>query len=241
MKFRNKPVCRCFLILVVALSSLAHSQIERGRSKKSNEGRPVKILYYKASKGAPSEADVYVGAEKIAETKLPTHNFSATFEIPKGDINLKFGPRSLTEDQKVPADLPSVKISESWSKVLLLVYPAEENTTMPIKVVAINASNNVFGPGSVYMINYSDVAVFGQMGNKKIEMKPKSTFVLTKPIDGAGAYPVKLNAFVKGQKVPRKFIRQMWTINNTTRKVLFIMPRPAPHYATYYSAPIRGF
>jgi len=112
---------------------------------------------------------------------------------------------------------------------------------MPIRVKAINASDDKFGPGSIYMLNFSQVSVFGTVGDKELKLKPRSSYTLKNPINKNGAYPVKLQSIAPGDKKPRRFIKQMWSNSDTMRNVLFILPKPAPLYATYYCAPIRDF
>lgn len=220
--------------------------------KKKNQGRPVKVMYYMAPRGAPVEAYVYAGATQVGVTELTRTNFSETFEIPKGGrigakgkaggpVKLSFLPSSLSEGEELPAGAPSVIIPKNWQKVLLLVFPNPKNSVMPIRFKAINASEDKFGAGSIYMLNYSDVGVFGTVGDKTLKLNPRSEKIIKDPINKNGTYPVKLESQVKGEKKPRRFIKQMWGHSDKMRSVLFIMPKPAPMHATYYNAPIRDF
>ena len=203
--------------------------------------RPVRILYYQAPEGAPTEAFIYAGNDLLGETELPRANFSKTFKIPRGDLQLKFLPSPLVEREKMPKRAPSAKIPESWQKVLLLVFPNEKNPLIPIRVQAIDASDNVFGPGSVYIINFSEIGIAGTVGDKELKLKPKSVEVIKNPIPENGFYPARLNAYIGDGQKSRRFIKQMWQHSDTTRQVLFIMPKPAPRYATYYCAPVGDF
>ena len=205
------------------------------------QDRPVRILYYKAPSGAPSNAHIYNGSELLGETKLPRHNFSETFVIPRGEVNLKFLPRAISAEEKFPRRAPTAKIPEAWQKVLLLVFPDEANSLMPIRIQAIDASDNAFGPGSVYIINFSEIGIAGTVGDKELKLKPKSVRIIKNPVPENGFYPAKLDAYIGTGEKPRRFIKQMWQHDDKTRQVLFIMPKPKPRYATYYCAPVEDF
>lgn len=176
----------------------------------------------------------------VAATELPRSNFSQTFEIPIGDIKLAFFPELLEEGMDVPEGAPSLNISEKWQKILLLVFEDENNKTMPIRVQAINASESVFAPGSICMINFSEIGLAGTIGDKKVLLKPRAIQIIKKPSSENGYYRVKLDKYLKTENQPKRFIRQMWGHDNEVRQLLFILPKPAPIHATYYCAPIRG-
>ncbi|MFC7338716.1 hypothetical protein ACFQY0_16090 [Haloferula chungangensis] len=203
--------------------------------------RPVRILYFHAPVNAPKKASVYGAGKMLAETELPRDNFSESFEIPDGNLNLSFLPSALEEGAKPPKNAPSVAISENWSKVLLLVQEDKSNAAMPIKLMAIDASDNVFGPGSIYMMNLSTIRIGGTLGNKELDLKPRSVQIVKSPSAKDGYYPAILYAQIKKGEKPQRFIKQMWGHDDNIRKVLFVLPKPPPHYATYYSAPIRDF
>ncbi|MDP4625921.1 MAG: hypothetical protein NWT08_12370 [Akkermansiaceae bacterium] len=214
--------------LVIAMATDCHGQ------------RPVQILYFQAETDAPTKASLYVGESLVAETELPRDNFSETFEIPKGDIKLRFVSGVIEEEKQAPEGAPEVDISGNWKKVLLLVLEDSEKSTMPIRVQAIDASDKVFGPGSIYMTNFSEVDVAGTVGDKEIELKPGDVRVIKNPVGKPGSYPVKLDKQVAGEDKPQRFIKQMWVHDEEVRQVLFILPKPAPLHATYYCAAIRG-
>ena len=231
-----------FSILITSLSASLLCQGQESPTEESrSNGRPVKILYYQAPANAPSEAYIYAGEQQVARTELTRTSFSETFHIPQGKLRLSFLPKPLVDGEVPDSRPPVVNIPESWEKVLLLVIEHKQNRLMPIRVKAINASDNAFGPGSIYMLNYSDLAIYGTMGTKKLQLKPQSIQIFKKPIEKNGYYPVKLQSLVKGETQPRRFIRQMWSNSDQVRNVLFIIPKPAPMHATYYCAPIRDF
>jgi hypothetical protein len=201
--------------------------------------RPMQILYFQAPNEAPTEAYIYANDAMLMKTDLPRSNFSKSIEIPKGSIQLQFLAEPVEEGSKVPREAPLVTIPEGWSKILLLVFEGEIDAIMPIRVRAINASDDVFGPGSIHVINFSDIRIGGRIGDKIIDLHPHKTKTIKHPIKNNGYYPTKLQAITKEGEKPQWFIKQMWEHNESTRNVLFILAKPAPLHATYYCAPIR--
>ncbi len=208
--------------------------VSYGSAQTRPEGRPVSILYYKAPAVAPEKAFIYGSKEKeVIETPLPRYYFSETFYIRKGLQKLSFLPGLLEEGEEVPSGAPSVTIPEDWKKVLLLVFNNQENSIMPIRVKAINASDNVFGNGSIYIANLTELALIGTLGDKEIKMAPKSTKVV-KGLNGF--YPAKIDYIVRGSSSPLRFIRQTWKQTNNKRNILLVLPQDPPSRATYYSS-----
>ncbi|MBK1854234.1 hypothetical protein JO972_04660 [Verrucomicrobiaceae bacterium 5K15] len=235
MKTQDKKMVRLILLLSGLLSAIGLAQ------EAENKGRPVKLMYYLAPADAPSEAYLYAGGKQVAQTELTRTNFSETFKIPQGDLLLRFLSSPLAEGQRLPKRAPLVRIPEKWQKVLLLVFEDPKNRVMPIRIQAINASDRHFGLGSIYMMNFSEAGVVGSIGDKHLKLKPKSLKIVKNPVQKNGYYPVKLNAVIRGEKKPRRLVKQMWSHSDRIRNVLFIMPKPAPQHTTYYCAPIRDF
>lgn len=200
--------------------------------------RPLRLLYFQAPANAPEEVCVYAAGAMVAESELPRHNFSDNVVIPKGDTVLHFLPTPLSEGEELPEKAPKVRIPEGWQKVLLLVAEDKGNSILPIRVKAINASDSVFGPGSIYMMNLSKIRIGGTIGDKNLDLRPGKVQILKNPISGNGFYPTKLYSIATPGARPQRFIKQMWEKDGNTRQVLFILPKPAPQHATYYCAPI---
>ncbi|MEP4079432.1 hypothetical protein [Haloferula sp.] len=217
-----------FGTMICLLTGIAHAE------------RPLRILYFQAPAGAPEKACIYSADSMVMETELPRHNFSENIIIPKGDVTLRFLPKQLDDGAEMPIGAPGVKIPSGWQKVLLLVAESKENSVLPIRLKAINASDSVFGPGSIYMMNLSKIRVGGTVGDKKLDLRPSSVEIIKNPISGNGFYPTKLFSVATQGARPQRFIKQMWKKDDATRQVLFILPKPAPQYATYYCAPIEG-
>ena len=207
--------------------------------RKVTNGRPAKIIYYKSAADAPSESSVYFQGSYIAQVALSKRGFGETFTIPTGNIKLNLLANPLENTDKVDENAPVVSVPATWDKVLFLVFEDKKNEVMPIKIKAIDASEDKFGNGSLYMLNFTKFTVIGTMGEKEVILKPLSEQILKDPISGYGTYPVSLDLKVSKTTKPRRFVRQPWSKSSNKRSVLFVFPQG--NYASYYAAPIRNF
>ncbi|HAV13532.1 MAG TPA: hypothetical protein DCX06_08610, partial [Opitutae bacterium] len=98
--------------------------------------RVARIMYYGASKAAPKTAFVYDQTGASQPVKLGRYHFSDSFEIPSGDIVLKFVSKQLPDDQLLPKGAPGLKIPKEWKKVLIMVSEDLENAVFPITLNA---------------------------------------------------------------------------------------------------------
>ncbi|MGZ0655767.1 hypothetical protein ACWPKO_11035 [Coraliomargarita sp. W4R53] len=211
--------------------------------------RVARILYYGASAEAPKNAVVYQARTGPKSTavgepqgiQLPRHNFTKSFDLDGGKLRLSFLPSRLAEEVPVPEEAPSVMIPKNWEKVLLLVFADPSNPVMPIRVKALNASDDVFGPGELLFINYSEISIFGLLGEQKLLVHPGTMKVVSSPMSKMGEYQVKLDS-VEGDIESRRWLmRQTWRHHPGVRRVVFAFPLPAPRTVKLYSAPIRDF
>lgn len=215
----------------------------------SSAARVARILYYGASSDAPQSAFVYqnrMGSPSVAvgepqEVGLPRHNFTKSFDLHNGKLKLSFLPSLLAEDAELPEAAPSVTIPKKWEKVLLLVFQDPSNSVMPIRVKALNASDDVFGPGELLFINYSQISIFGLIGEQKLLVHPKQMKVVSAPIAKMGEYQVKLDSVEDDIESRRWLMRQTWRHHPNVRRVVFAFPLPAPRTVKLYSAPLRNF
>jgi hypothetical protein len=203
--------------------------------------RVARIMYYGASKAAPKTAFAYdqSGASQVVE--LGRHHFSDSFEIPSGDIVLRFVSKALPDDQPVPETAPGLKIPKEWKKVLIMVSEDLENTVFPITLNAIDASDDVFGPGELLFINFSEIAIFGMVGDKKLVLKPETTALISNPASKREDYYVQLDSVESTIETRRWFLRQRWRHQPEQRYVAFVIPLPKPRVAKIYATPIRNF
>lgn len=201
----------------------------------------ARILYYGAPADAPKNAFVYQAGKTAQEVALKRHNFSKSFDLAGGDLRLSFLPSLLPEGVPFPQAAPSLDIPKQWKKVLILVFSDPSNPIMPIRLKALNANDNVFGPGEMLFINYSEISIFGLVGEKKLLLHPETTEVISNPIPKKGEYQVKLDSVDSEVESRRWLMRQTWRHQPSVRRVVFVLPLPAPRTVKLYTAPIRNF
>lgn len=205
------------------------------------DNRVARVLYYGAPANAPEVAFVHQAEMPSQEVELGRHNFSDSFDLGPGAIRLALLPSALPEGEPVPAGAPSVAIPEGWNKVLILVFKDKSNPIMPIQLKAINANDDEFGPGELYFVNFSEMTVFGMVGEKRLISKPRTAETISAPRSGRGKYMLKLNAFKDDPEKRRRLIQQRCHYDPTARVLTFMVPLPAPRMVKLYSAPIKDF
>jgi len=239
MKF-NEGECYILNLRTLLLKTALLSVVLLITSSVSAE-RVARIMYYGASKAAPKTAFVYDQSGASQAVELNRHHFSDSFEIPSGDIVLQFISKELSEDQLMPETAPRLKIPKEWKKVLIMVSEDRENTVFPISLNSSDASDDVFGPGELLFINFSDIAIFGMVGDKKLVLKPQATVVISNPASKKEDYYVQLDSVESTIETRRWFLRQRWRHQPEQRYVAFVIPMPKPRVVKIYATPIRNF
>jgi hypothetical protein len=229
LKLRTLLLKTAFLSVVLLVSSSVSAE------------RVARIMYYGASKAAPKTAFAYDENGGSQAVELNRHHFSDSFEIPSGDIVLQFVSKELSEDQLMPETAPRLKIPKEWKKVLIMVSEDLENAVFPITLNAIDASDDVFGPGEILFINFSEIGIFGMIGDKKLVLKPQATAVISNPASKREDYYVQLDSVEGTIDTRRWFLRQRWRHQPKQRYVAFVIPMPKPRVAKIYATPIRDF
>lgn len=206
--------------------------------------RTIRLVYYGAPTDSPlKELFIYGNSSEnpaaFIHTKLNRSNFCPPIPIAEQTTTLKLLSEPLKEGQAMPRGATTVRIDKDWQHTLLILFHSNKSkTTLPVGIHKINASPDVFGPGELYWINLSEIAIGGHVGNQKIILRPQQTKVMKCPA-GEIECVVRLNYLVRGEEKSRSLIRQMWRIDERTRQVVLILKRPEPKNATYYVLPIR--
>jgi len=204
--------------------------------------RAARMIYFNAPDDAPKKTFLYQQKDSVAkELELKSKNFAAAFKLESGDLNLRFLPAPLAVDQEIPSKAPAVRIPKEWDKVLLLVSEDKNNSVIPIRVVAINASDNVFPEGSLYFINLSNVYVQGTLGDQTLQMKPRSKKIITSPRKDVGNYGIKVESYNENTKQKSSLVEQLWRHIPTSKFVVIITNLPPPRSAKLFTAEIRNF
>jgi hypothetical protein len=203
--------------------------------------RMARVIYYGAASDAPKSAFVNQADLKVQEVDLDQYNFSKAFKLSPGATRLVFLPALLPENASIPAAAPFLDIPEEWTQVLIFAFEDKSNPIMPIRLKAMNASQDAFGPGKIIFINMSEMTVFGYVGDQKLLSKPHTTEIIENPRAGEGKYMLKLDSFKDDLSSRRRLIQQKCQYRLDERMVSFIVPLPAPRMVKIYSAPVPEF
>ncbi len=238
----------CLLILLYGFAvstavadgeAVADTETGSDGEARSSSSRVAQIIYFGAPSDAPEMAYVHQVVEEVQEVKLGRHNFSKSFNLATKANRLYFLPRALLEDEPMPENAPSVRVPRKWKKVLILVFEDKSNPILPIQLKAINASDDEFGPGELFFVNFSEMTVFGLVGDKKLVSKPSTTEIISTPREGRGTYMLRLHTFKDDVNKRRRLIQQKCQFDPSERVVTFMVPLPAPRMVKIYSAPVK--
>jgi len=197
--------------------------------------RKVRILYYQAPQGAPREAFLYGSSGQYVDVRFPRWNLSDKVTLPDSGEQFILLPEQLAEDVQPPAGAPRIHIPLGWELTVLLILPDANNPVLPVRVQTINASASVFGPGELYWVNLTDIAVGGLIGESKLLMKPRSTQIMKAPKQENGDYPVLIDCATPGENKRRWLVRQTWRHNSNARQLVFVQPLDPPRIASLHS------
>lgn len=223
---------------VCALLTLPGFAQEKSEEK---DKRLVKVMFYGAPAGAADKAYVYQRGGDPQEVTLDKYNFSDSIELKKETAQIAFLPHMLSEDEPVPTGAPVVKVPPSWNRILILVSEDKGNKVMPIKMLPINASQGAFGSGEVAFMNFSEMTVFGKVGDKKLVSKPRSKEVVKSPASSMETYMVVLDTYKDSIEKRRRLVQQKCQFNPAARVLTLVLPMPPPRMVKLYSAPINDF
>ncbi|MDQ8196179.1 hypothetical protein QEH59_17215 [Coraliomargarita sp. SDUM461004] len=167
-------------------------------------------MYYDAPDSAPKDAFIYQGDEAAGRVPLPRRNFSKPFELAEGALRVSLLPAALAEGVSIPEQAPAIQIPKEWDKVLILAFPDPNNPIFPIRLKALDASDDVFGPGELLFINFAEVSIFGMVGEQKLLLHPETIQVISHPIPDKGEYQIKLDSVKNDIESRRWLMRQTW-------------------------------
>jgi len=197
--------------------------------------RMVRTIYYRGAEEAPRKAFLYGLSGKYIEVPFPRSNISDAMKLPDGGGEFILMPKILAEGEEFPTDAPRVLIPTNWDLTALLISPDPANKQFPIRAQPVNASPSVFGPGEMLWINLSQITVGGQIGNRKLLLKPDTSELMKSPATEGGDYPVYIDCVVPGERKLRWLVRQTWRHLPTARQLVFVQPLPPPQIATLHS------
>lgn len=203
--------------------------------------RVARIIYYGGSSNHPQTVFLHQANAKSLEVELAAHNFSESFDLLPGATRIGLIDSALPEGAALPEGTSFVDLPEDWNKVLIIAFVDELNLGQTVQLKAINANDDQFGPGELFFVNFSEMTVLGQVGDKTLLSKPHATDLIKDPRSGRGTYMLKLNAYKDDPKQLRRLIQQKCQYDPKDRIVTFMVPLAPPRMVKVYSAPIKDF
>jgi len=197
--------------------------------------RVIRVIYFQGPSDAPREAFLYGTTGNFAKVKLPRHNTSDEVVLPDSGEDFVLLPRELPPETLPPSNAPKVKIPIDWELSVLLVLSDSSNPVLPLKVQPINASDSVFGPGEIYWVNLTEIAIGGMVGDTKLVVSPRSVKITSSPKKERGDYRVLIDCVTPGESKRRWLVRQTWRHAPTARNIVFIQPLDPPRIASLYT------
>lgn len=203
--------------------------------------RLAKIIYRAAPAEAPDHAYIYQNDESAQKVPLGSRKFSASFKLHKGEQKLSFFSAALPKGSVSPKNPPQVIIPAEWKNVILVVYEDPENTVMPIRVRAFDASEKSFPEGGLLFINDSDSIISGTVHKTAVNIEGKETEMIDSPLKERGTFNLLLDSSHPKTEEKRNLLRKRWLHNPKFRNVIFIEELVSGTTVKAYVAEIRSF
>lgn len=200
-------VLGCLLILVALTDGIA--------------ARSCRIVFLDRPANAPKNLHLYDGKE-IREVELPSLNLSAVYQLPEGNLNLRFFLTAPTDLEKIPEGAPSAKITEATKDVYLLLTSNPANEVAPVNVQSVSADSANFSRGQMLWFNLTDKRVGGMVGSEKLDMKPLTSARVGEPRQGSGDYPVELYFMIGGDTHLHPLCESQWRHDPRSRSLVFV-------------------
>jgi len=206
----------------------------------------VKLIYFNKPADAPEKFHLYVGTKPMAETAIPSYQFSVTMDIQgKGafpvtvtDSVLEGQPEELQERLK---QYPSVIIPEGCQKALLLAFQDSSQPLLPVRFYLLSADEPEFKEGDIRFVNLSQYAVAGTLGAKELKLKSHKSRLIRGAAPLGEEFTVRVDVIRPKSKMPRQALfYQKWKAVHKRKQVVFIYDLESGR-TTYSSASLRGF
>jgi len=199
--------------------------------------RIVRAVYFRAPAGAPEEVCVF-GLAGNPRLELPRMNLSAPLKLPEKDLRVWFTATAVPEGEAPPKGVPHADLPATWKQAVLLFFPDPENKVLPVKVIAVNASAEAFGPGDRYWLNLSTAVVAPKIGDIPVpRIGPGKTYLMESPRRARGDVPVIVKCMLPDDEQFRDLCRTTWRHDPTSRKLVFILPNPGRRVPRIWSVP----
>jgi hypothetical protein len=200
-------ILTCLLILVALTDGIS--------------ARSCRIVFLDRPANAPKNLHLFDGTE-IREVELPRLNLSAVYELPDGNLNLRFFLTAPTDLEKIPEGAPSAKITETTKDVYLLLTSNPANEVAPVNVQSVSADSANLSRGQMLWFNLTDKRVGGKVGSETLDIKPLTSARVGEPRLGNGDYPVELYFTIEGDAHLHPLCESRWRHDPRSRSLVFV-------------------
>lgn len=180
-----------------------------------------RILFLDRPANAPKTLHLFDG-EKIRQVELPQLNLSPVYELPDGNLNLRFFINAPTDLKNIPEGAPSVKIAETTQDVYLILTSNPKNEVAPINIQVVSADSTNVSRGQMFWFNLTDKRVGGKVGTEKLDLRPLGSVRVAEPRQGTGDYPVELYFVIEGDSHLHPLCESQWRHDPRSRSLVFI-------------------
>jgi hypothetical protein len=184
--------------------------------------RTCRILFLSPPPDAPRKLQLFDGTS-CKEIQLPEMNFSEVHILPPGNLTLRLLAAPVNTGEEVPAGAPSAKVPETVSDCYLVITGDPSNKVVPVRFQVIDAGQTRFPSGRMMWFNLSPKAIGGDVGSRKLAMKPNSRVLLEAPARGTEPYQVNLSYRLPDDPRPYPICQTQWIHDPRSRMVVFVL------------------
>jgi len=206
-----------FLILIVAaIGPTCQAAAEPA------EKRTCRIVFPDRPNDAPKAAYLFDG-KGSRPVNLPSMNFSEVIALPVGDITILLTPTAITDSENPPPDAPKLKIAEDVENLYIIIKADPLNTTLPLRIEMIDASDGKLKPGETLWSNLTDHEIVANLGGSKMSIAPKGHTVSKDPVPSSGYYKAEFSFQPEGKGDFQTITQQNWWHDTKSRHIGFIV------------------
>jgi len=203
------------LLLLLPLSA----QEEAGQT------RTIRILFLNAPDNAPRTVHLYDG-QRSQEVQLPRMNLSPIYQVPAGPLKLRMVATAVEDPELLPAEAPSVEISESIGDAYLFCVSDPANPVVPVRMNVLDAGKEKFRNGQMLWSNLTTHEISGVMGDAELALPPLGTAIVDAPTSESGSYPVDLSYKTKDDQGPKPLCQTRWMHDARSRHLVLVFDEP---------------
>ncbi len=185
------------------------------------EPRTCRIVFPDRPPDAPASAYLFDGA-KSHRVDLPSMNLSDVIELPEGEIKIAMVLTEISDSGQLPAEAPTLVISEDVSDFYILISPDPENKVLPVKMELIDASEGKLNAGETLWCNFTGHRITAKLGGADLTVEPNSQAISKQPVDASGYYTASLSYQVEGKGETKAITEQSWWHDAKSRHLGFI-------------------